>query len=103
MSRPMLFGKYCLLERLSVGGMAEVFKAKSYNEAGFEKIVALKAAPAKERKTLAWQAKDIALLEKQVSPEEANVGAKSKVKPKPNVMQAGQGDTAKSKPKRWTW
>ena len=31
MSRPMLFGKYCLLERLSVGGMAEVFRAKPLN------------------------------------------------------------------------
>ena len=28
MDRPLLFGKYCLLERISVGGMAEVFRAK---------------------------------------------------------------------------
>jgi hypothetical protein len=28
LSKPLLFGKYCLLERISVGGMAEVFKAK---------------------------------------------------------------------------
>ena len=33
-SRPMLFGKYCLLERISVGGMAEVFRAKPLNVPG---------------------------------------------------------------------
>lgn len=36
------FGRYALIRRISLGGMAEVFKAKSYTEAGFEKIVALK-------------------------------------------------------------
>ncbi len=36
------FGRYQLIRRISLGGMAEVFKAKSYNESGFEKIVALK-------------------------------------------------------------
>ena len=36
------FGRYKLIRRISLGGMAEVFKAKSYNDAGFEKIVALK-------------------------------------------------------------
>jgi serine/threonine protein kinase len=36
------FGKYELLERLGYGGMAEIFKAKTYGEAGFEKIVAIK-------------------------------------------------------------
>jgi len=39
---PVKFGKYYLLERISVGGMAEVFKAKSFGEAGFERLVALK-------------------------------------------------------------
>lgn len=37
-----VFGRYRLIRRMSLGGMAEVFKAKSYNDAGFEKIVALK-------------------------------------------------------------
>ena len=42
-SRPMLFGKYCLLERISVGGMAEVFRAKPLNAPGSrEKYLALK-------------------------------------------------------------
>jgi hypothetical protein len=36
------FGKYQLLERVSVGGMAEVFKAKSFGIEGFEKILAVK-------------------------------------------------------------
>ncbi len=42
MKSPVKFGKYYLLERISVGGMAEVFKAKSFGEAGFERLVALK-------------------------------------------------------------
>jgi serine/threonine protein kinase len=36
------FGKYFLLERINVGGMAEVFKAKTVGVEGFEKIVAIK-------------------------------------------------------------
>ncbi len=36
------FGKYTLLERINVGGMAEVYKAKSYGVEGFEKMVAIK-------------------------------------------------------------
>jgi serine/threonine protein kinase len=40
--RPVRFGKYLLLDRISVGGMAEVFKAKSFGIEGFEKIVAIK-------------------------------------------------------------
>jgi serine/threonine protein kinase len=39
---PVKFGKYYLLERISVGGMAEVFKAKAFGEAGFERLVAVK-------------------------------------------------------------
>ena len=42
MKNPVKFGKYYLLERISVGGMAEVFKAKSFGEAGFERLVAVK-------------------------------------------------------------
>jgi hypothetical protein len=40
--RVIPFGKYQLLERVSVGGMAEVFKAKSFGIEGFEKILAVK-------------------------------------------------------------
>ena len=42
MKNPVKFGKYYLLERINVGGMAEVFKAKSFGEAGFERLVAAK-------------------------------------------------------------
>jgi serine/threonine protein kinase len=40
--QPIPFGKYVLLDRVSVGGMAEVFKAKSYGVEGFEKVIAIK-------------------------------------------------------------
>jgi serine/threonine protein kinase len=40
--QPVPFGKYILLERISVGGMAEVFKAKSFGVKGFAKIIAIK-------------------------------------------------------------
>lgn len=38
----MLFGKYCLLERVSVGGMAEIFRAKPFNAPATQKHLALK-------------------------------------------------------------
>ncbi|NOY90762.1 MAG: protein kinase [Deltaproteobacteria bacterium] len=40
--RVIPFGKYLLLQRLAVGGMAEVFLAKSFGIEGFEKIIAIK-------------------------------------------------------------
>ncbi len=42
MRQAIPFGKYLLLDRISVGGMAEVFKAKSYGVEGFEKVIAIK-------------------------------------------------------------
>ncbi len=42
LSKPVMFGKYCLLERISVGGMAEVFKAKQFGVEGFERLLAVK-------------------------------------------------------------
>ena len=42
MNKPIPFGKYYLLERINVGGMAEVFKAKTVGVEGFERLVALK-------------------------------------------------------------
>jgi len=41
-AQPIVFGKYTLLERISHGGMAEVFRARTLGEAGFERIVAIK-------------------------------------------------------------
>ncbi|MCA9675197.1 MAG: serine/threonine protein kinase, partial [Myxococcales bacterium] len=42
MKKPVPFGKYYLLERINVGGMAEVFRAKSFGVEGFERLVAVK-------------------------------------------------------------
>src|SRR3954468_4660979 len=42
MKKPSVFGKYLLLERLNVGGMAEVFIAKAFGVEGFERILAIK-------------------------------------------------------------
>ncbi|MGV3625039.1 MAG: protein kinase domain-containing protein [Archangium sp.] len=42
MKKPSIFGKYLLLERLNVGGMAEVFAAKAFGVEGFERILAIK-------------------------------------------------------------
>ncbi|MBN8613056.1 MAG: protein kinase [Deltaproteobacteria bacterium] len=39
---PQIFGQYTLLRRIAVGGMAEVYVAKTGGVAGFEKLVALK-------------------------------------------------------------
>lgn len=39
---PIRFGKYQLIERIAIGGMAEVYKAKSYGVAGFEKLLVIK-------------------------------------------------------------
>jgi len=40
--KPSPFGKYYLLERINVGGMAEVFRAKAFGVEGFERLVAVK-------------------------------------------------------------
>ncbi|MFT5587064.1 MAG: serine/threonine protein kinase [Cognaticolwellia sp.] len=39
---PEVFGKYYLIDRIATGGMAEIFKAKSYSTAGFEKLQVIK-------------------------------------------------------------
>lgn len=39
---PKQFGKYYLIEKLAVGGMAEIYKAKTYGVDGFEKLLVLK-------------------------------------------------------------
>ncbi|MDO8494255.1 MAG: serine/threonine-protein kinase [Deltaproteobacteria bacterium] len=40
--KPKQFGKYYLLEKLAVGGMAEIYKAKTFGAEGFEKLLAIK-------------------------------------------------------------
>ena len=42
MRQPTPFGRYMLLERISVGGMAEVFKAKPLGGEGNGRILAIK-------------------------------------------------------------
>ena len=42
MRQPVSFGKYLLLDRIAVGGMAEVYAAKAFGAEGFERIVAIK-------------------------------------------------------------
>ena len=40
--QPVRFGKYFLLDKVAVGGMAEIFRAKSFGHSGFEKVVVIK-------------------------------------------------------------
>ena len=42
MFQPSKFGKYYLYERIAVGGMAEIYKAKMYGVDGFEKNMVVK-------------------------------------------------------------
>ena len=42
MPLPSQFGRYTLIERLAVGGMAEVFRAKIVSSHGFEKVLVIK-------------------------------------------------------------
>ena len=39
---PQEFGEYHLLEKIATGGMAEVWRARAYGMAGFEKILVIK-------------------------------------------------------------
>ena len=41
-SKPQMFGRYLLLDKVASGGMAEVWRAKLSGEAGFQRIVAIK-------------------------------------------------------------
>jgi hypothetical protein len=40
--QPIPFGKYLLLDRVNIGGMAEVWRGKSFGAGGFERLVAIK-------------------------------------------------------------
>jgi len=39
---PIPFGKYLLIEKIGVGGMAEIYKAKTFGVSGFEKVLVIK-------------------------------------------------------------
>lgn len=39
---PKPFGKYFLIDKLAIGGMAEIYKAKTFGVDGFEKLLAIK-------------------------------------------------------------
>jgi len=39
---PQQFGKYFLIDKLAVGGMAEIYKAKTFGVDGFEKLLCIK-------------------------------------------------------------
>jgi serine/threonine protein kinase len=39
---PISYGRYFLIDKIAVGGMAEVFKAKSFSHGGFEKLLVIK-------------------------------------------------------------
>jgi eukaryotic-like serine/threonine-protein kinase len=40
--QPIPFGKYLLLDRINIGGMAEVWRGKSFGAGGFERLLAIK-------------------------------------------------------------
>jgi len=40
--QPIPFGKYLLLDRINIGGMAEVWRGKAFGAGGFERLVAIK-------------------------------------------------------------
>ena len=40
--QPQPFGKYVLVDHIATGGMAEIFKAKSYSHGGFESLLVIK-------------------------------------------------------------
>ena len=40
--KPEAFGKYFLVDRVAMGGMAEIFKAKSFSHGGFENLLVIK-------------------------------------------------------------
>jgi len=40
--QPVHFGKYVLLDRIGMGGMAEIFRARQYGAAGFQKQLCIK-------------------------------------------------------------
>ncbi len=39
---PQAFGKYFLVDKIATGGMAEIFKAKTYSHGGFENLLVIK-------------------------------------------------------------
>lgn len=83
--KPIPFGKYYLLERVNVGGMAEVYKAKAFGVEGFERLLAVK-------KILASIAEDEAFIEMFI--DEAKIAGQLN---HPNITQIfdlGRADNA---------
>jgi Protein kinase domain/PEGA domain len=39
---PQAFGRYVLVDKIATGGMAEIFKAKTYSDGGFESLLVIK-------------------------------------------------------------
>ncbi|MBN1947646.1 MAG: serine/threonine protein kinase [Bradymonadales bacterium] len=42
MIQPIVFGNLCLLERINIGGMAEIYRAKPFNTPAFDRFLAVK-------------------------------------------------------------
>ncbi len=42
MDQPIQYGRYILIDKISTGGMAEVFKAMTLSDSGFKKVLAIK-------------------------------------------------------------
>src|SRR6476619_5977324 len=42
LKKPIQFGKYYLLDRINVGGMAQDWRAKAFGVEGFERLLAVK-------------------------------------------------------------
>lgn len=40
--QPFLYGKYVILDRIAVGGMAEVFRAQTFGVHGFQRFLVIK-------------------------------------------------------------
>ncbi len=41
-TKPFLYGKYVILDRIAMGGMAEVFRAKTFGVHGFQRLLVIK-------------------------------------------------------------
>ena len=98
------FGRYRLLERLGQGGMAEVFKAKSYGVEGFEKVVVIKRILPELAKSTEFVEMFIHEAKLAVRLSHANIvqvfdlGSRRSATPR-----APEGDVKVSAPTTWRW
>ncbi len=42
MFKPKIFGKYLLIDKIATGGLGEIYKAKTFEALGYEKVIAIK-------------------------------------------------------------